>query len=102
MRFGVPSGLISSLSEYTTSREAGLRYDLVMMDLTVPGAMGGKEAMQELRKIDPNVLAVVSSGYSGDPVMANFREYGFAGVVPKPFRVNDLAKVLQEALATRK
>jgi len=88
--------------EYTEARDGGQPYDLVMMDLTVPGAMGGKEAMQELRKIDPNVLAIVSSGYSGDPVMANFREHGFSGVVPKPFRVNDLAKALSAVLATRK
>jgi PAS domain S-box-containing protein len=90
------------VNEYATARDTGQPYDLVMMDLTVPGAMGGREAMQELRKLDPEVLAIVSSGYSGDPVMANFREHGFSGVVPKPFRVNDLAKVLQATLATRK
>jgi DNA-binding NarL/FixJ family response regulator len=61
--------------------------------------MGGQEAMRQLREIDPNVRAVVSSGYSGDPVLANFREHGFCGIVPKPYRVADLAKVLQAALA---
>jgi PAS domain S-box-containing protein len=88
--------------EYAAARGTGQAYDLVMMDLTVPGAMGGREAMQELRKLDPDVRAIVSSGYSGDPVMANFREHGFCGIVPKPFRVNDLSKALQAALATRK
>ena len=87
------------LREYAAARGGKEPYDLVMMDLTVPGAMGGREAMQELRKLDPGVKAIVSSGYSGDPVMANFREHGFCGIVPKPFRVNDLAKVLQAALA---
>ena len=85
--------------EYAAARGTKEPYDLVMMDLTVPGAMGGREAMQELRKLDPSVRAIVSSGYSGDPVMANFREHGFCGIVPKPFRVNDLAKVLAAALA---
>ncbi|MEO6876670.1 MAG: PAS domain S-box protein [Opitutaceae bacterium] len=85
--------------EYATARDRGQPYDLVMMDLTVPGAMGGKEAMQELLKLDPKVRAIVSSGYSGDPVMANFREHGFCGIVPKPYRVGDLTKVLEAALA---
>jgi PAS domain S-box-containing protein len=87
--------------EYAAARTTGQPYDLVMMDLTVPGAMGGREAMQELRKIDPAVRAVVSSGYSGDPVLANFREHGFCGIVPKPYRVNDLMKVLRTALAEK-
>ena len=85
--------------EYAAARSTGNPYDLVMMDLTVPGAMGGREAMQELRKIDPAVRAIVSSGYSGDPVLANFREHGFCGIVPKPYRVADLTKVLRSALA---
>lgn len=85
--------------EYAAARGSSQPYDLVMMDLTVPGAMGGREAMQELRKLDPEVRAVVSSGYSGDPVLANFREHGFCGIVPKPYRVADLTKVLKAALA---
>ena len=89
------------LTEYAAARKSGQPYDLVMMDLTVPGAMGGHEAMQELLKLDPAVRAIVSSGYSGDPVLANFREHGFCGIVPKPFRVADLTKVLQAALAGR-
>jgi len=87
--------------EYAAARGSSQPYDLVMMDLTVPGAMGGREAMQELRKIDPHVRAVVSSGYSGDPVLANFREHGFCGIVPKPYRVADLTKVLKAALAVK-
>ena len=70
-----------------------------MMDLTVPGAMGGREAMQELLKLDPAVRAIVSSGYSGDPVLANFRAYGFCGIVPKPYRLSDLANAVRNALA---
>ena len=89
------------LREFEAAREAGQPFDLVMMDLTVPGGMGGREAMQKLRQLDPRVRAIVSSGYSGDPVLANFRAHGFCGIVPKPYRVADLAKVLRTALAEK-
>jgi len=69
-------------------------FDLVILDLTIPGGMGGIETIMELLKIDPNVKAVVSSGYSNDPIMANYKKYGFCGVVPKPYTKNQLAEVL--------
>jgi PAS domain S-box-containing protein len=87
------------LREYTAAREAGQPYDVVLMDLTVPGGMGGREAMETLRRLDPSVRAVVSSGYSSDPVLANHRAYGFRGRVAKPYRASDLAKALREVLA---
>jgi len=86
------------VKEFVAAREAGQPYDVLMMDLTVPGAMGGREAMQELLKIDPNVRAIVSSGYSGDPILANFRSHGFCGIVPKPYRLADLASAVRNAL----
>jgi len=61
--------------------------------------MGGQEALAELRRIDPAVKAIVSSGYSSDPVLANFRQYGFRGVVAKPYQLDDLTRVLREVLA---
>ncbi len=84
---------------YFEARSAGTPFDVVLMDLTVPGAMGGKEAMEELRKLDPEVRAIVSSGYSIDPVLANYGDYGFCGRVTKPYRAADLARVLREVLA---
>jgi DNA-binding NarL/FixJ family response regulator len=75
-----------------------MRFDLVIMDLTVPGGMGGKEAMAELCKLDPKVKGIVSSGYSSDPVMANYRSYGFSGMVAKPYRLTDLAKAIRSVL----
>ncbi|MGB2698131.1 MAG: response regulator, partial [Candidatus Zixiibacteriota bacterium] len=67
-------------------------------DLTVPGGMGGKESIQKLIKIDPEVKAIVSSGYSNDPVMSDFRKYGFSGIVAKPFKIEDLSEVLHQVL----
>jgi len=82
------------VSEYAAARVAGRPYDLVILDLTVAGAMGGAEAMEKLRAMDPNVRAVVSSGYSSDPVMANYRAYGFSGRAPKPYTATDLKDVI--------
>ncbi len=70
----------------------------VIMDLTVPGGMGGKEAIEKLRGIDPNVKAIVSSGYSTDPVMSDFRKYGFCGMITKPFKIEDLSEVLRDVI----
>jgi PAS domain S-box-containing protein len=79
---------------YREARDAGAPFATVIMDLTIPGGMGGKEAVRVLRGLDPGVRAVVSSGYSNDPVMANYREFGFAAALAKPFRVEDLAAVV--------
>jgi PAS domain S-box-containing protein len=74
-------------------------FDVVIADLTVPGGMGGKELISSLLKIDPGVRAIVSSGYSNDPVMANYRQHGFRGVVAKPYRIKELNDVVQGVLA---
>ena len=73
-------------------------YDAIILDLTVPGGMGGKEAINKLLEIDPEIKAIVSSGYSDDPVLSNFQEYGFKGMIPKPFDSRSLGKVLYEVL----
>lgn len=70
-------------------------FGLVILDLTVPGGMGGAETITELLKIDPNVKAVVSSGYSNDPIMADYEDYGFSGVAPKPYTKAQLSEVLR-------
>lgn len=83
---------------YREAFQSGDGFNAVIMDLTVPGGMGGKEAIDELLKIDPDVKAIVSSGYFNDPVMANFKEYGFSGVVPKPYNTEELEDVLRKVL----
>ena len=68
------------------------------MDLTIPGGFGGKDVIGKLLLIDPNVKAIVSSGYSNDPVMSNFADYGFKGVVAKPFMQVQMRNVLSKVL----
>ena len=83
---------------YRRGMETNRPFDLVIMDLTVPGGMGGQEAIGKLRAIDPGIKALVSSGYSNDHVMANFQEHGFLGVLPKPYGIQQVGKALREAL----
>lgn len=85
---------------YKEAMGSGKPFNVVIMDLTVPGGMGGKEAIQKLIEIDPEVKAIVSSGYSTDPIMANFREYGFKGVIAKPYRTRELSVALRKVIAT--
>ena len=77
----------------------GRPYDVVIVDLTVRGGMGGKEMIGHLLEMDPKVRAIVSSGYSNDPVMANFRDHGFSGVVQKPYAITDMVATIQSLRA---
>jgi two-component system, cell cycle sensor histidine kinase and response regulator CckA len=87
-----------ALEKYQEAMSSGKKFDAVIMDLTIPGGMGGKEAVRHLLDLDPKAKAIVSSGYSNDPVMANFPEYGFVGVVPKPYKISELSKCLRDVL----
>jgi CheY-like chemotaxis protein len=83
---------------YRDARTQGRPFDLVLVDLTVPGGMGGREAVGELRALDAGVRAVVSSGYHDDPIMASYREHGFVDVLPKPFTAEILGHVVARNL----
>jgi PAS domain S-box-containing protein len=85
---------------YLDRKEAGDPFDVVIMDLTVPGQMGGREALENLLEIDPSAKSIVSSGYSNDPIMANFSEYGFKAVIKKPFTLKELGNVLHEVMGS--
>ncbi|MEW6732615.1 MAG: PAS domain S-box protein [Acidobacteriota bacterium] len=77
---------------------AGEPFNLAILDLTIPGGMGGKDVIHILRTLDPSLKAIVSSGYSTDPIMSDFKQYGFQGVIAKPYRVEDLLQVLEDLL----
>jgi signal transduction histidine kinase/CheY-like chemotaxis protein len=83
---------------YKAAMESGQPFSAVIMDLTVPGGMGGKAAIQKLLEIDAEVKAIVSSGYSTDPIMSNYKHYGFKGIVPKPYNAVELSRALQELI----
>ena len=87
-----------ALDKYREAMQRDKRFDAIIMDLTIPGGKGGKEAIHDLREIDPGVRAIVSSGYSTDPVMSNCTEYGFTGVVKKPFKIEEVNEVLDQTL----
>jgi CheY-like chemotaxis protein len=79
---------------FRQAKEAGRPFDLVILDLTVKGGMGGEEAIAKIRDIDPDVKAVVSSGYADSRIVANYHVYGFSGVLNKPYRLDDLKDCL--------
>ncbi len=89
-----------AVREYADAKLAGQPFDVVVFDLTVPGGMGGADAMREILKLDPSARGIVSSGYSSDPVMANFRAHGFRGSVPKPYRIADFSRTIREVIAS--
>ena len=84
---------------YEEALKAGKRFDLVISDLTIPGSIGGVEALKRLRELDPNVKAIVSSGYAMDPIMADFRKYGFCGMIAKPYEIDALGRAVASAIA---
>jgi PAS domain S-box-containing protein len=87
-----------AIAVYKAALASGESIEAVIMDLTIPGGMGGKEAIKELLTIDPKIKAIVSSGYSHDPVMSNCQEYGFRSVIGKPYRLQDLSRILQHVI----
>jgi PAS domain S-box-containing protein len=83
-----------AIERFEQALHAGRPFDIVVMDLTVPGGMGGKEALPYLKALDPQVRAIVASGYAGDAVVANFEEWGFSGMIPKPFVIGEIQDAL--------
>jgi signal transduction histidine kinase/CheY-like chemotaxis protein len=88
----------AAVALYRERLEAGRGFDIVIMDLTVPGGMGGREALDRLQDIDPAVRAIVASGYSTDPVMANHRKFGFVARGSKPFSINTLLRAVARTI----
>ncbi len=87
-----------ALTQYAAARNAGRPFDLVVLDLTIRGGTGGLETIRRLKEIDPGVRAIVSSGYSDDPVVAEYRQHGFMGVLEKPYQITQLGDAVRRAL----
>lgn len=83
-----------AMEAYRQQMDSGEPFDAVILDLTIKGGMGGDQVIKELLKMDPNVRAIVYSGYFNDPVMARFRDYGFKGAMAKPFAMKDVEEAL--------
>ncbi len=89
---------MEAITRCQEERDQGRRFDVAIIDLTVPGGMGGREAITRLLEIDPELKAVVSSGYYNDPVMADFKTYGFKGVIQKPFLFRELHQMILQII----
>jgi two-component system cell cycle sensor histidine kinase/response regulator CckA len=96
----VPSGA-KAIDLYRRAAALGQPYAAVILDMTVPGGMGGLTTFERLRVIDPRVKAIISSGYSDDPVMANFEHYGFSAIIAKPYSIQKVSRVLQRVLKSK-
>jgi len=91
---------VAALREFEAGRASGRPIDLLILDLTIPGGVGGRQVIERVRQVDATVPAIVSSGYSNDPVLANFADYGFQAMVQKPYDVRQLAAVIDELVTT--
>ncbi|MBM4319133.1 MAG: PAS domain S-box protein [Deltaproteobacteria bacterium] len=88
----------AAIEQYLAALADRRPFDLVIMDLVVPGGMDGVEAMKRLREIDPQVKAIISSGYATDPVVVDYRQHGFAGYLCKPYRFDELTRTLASVI----
>ena len=84
---------------YKRALDKGRPFNAAIMDLTIPGGMGGREAVKKLIELDPGVKAIVASGYSSDPVMTDCKAYGFTGVITKPYDLQTLSRTLRTVLS---
>jgi CheY-like chemotaxis protein/anti-sigma regulatory factor (Ser/Thr protein kinase) len=90
-----------AVEKFAVAKGMSQPFDAVIIDLTIPAGKGGQETIKELLEIDPQLKAIVSSGYSDDRIMADFRSYGFCAVIPKPYRISDLGEVLHNVISKK-
>ncbi len=89
-----------TIAMYREARGSDHAFDVVIVDLTIPGGIGGGDVIRELIRIDPGARAIVSSGYANDPMMLDYRKYGFSGAISKPYEVKDLIRTVREVIGT--
>jgi len=87
-----------AIEKYSEKLEKNEKYDIVIMDLTIPGGMSGKDAVKEIIKIDSSAKVIVASGYSTAPIISNYEDYGFKGKLVKPFQIKELQNELTRVL----
>ncbi len=90
---------LETIQAYQEAMTEGSPIDLIIMDLTIAGGMGGKEAVQKILSVDPEARVIVSIGYSHDPVMANFEDYGFCSAIAKPYQIDELQKIVNQQIS---
>jgi len=87
-----------AIEMYKKAKESGQPFDAVILDLTVPGEIGGECAIGKLVEIDPDVKAIITSGYSNKPIILKYEQYGFSGAVTKPYTINELSETLSRVI----
>ena len=101
-RFGYSVSLTingeEAIEAYARAIEKKHPFDLVIMDLTIPGGMGGKDASRKILKMDPYASIIVTSGDANDPIMSDYATYGLKGTIPKPYRIAELKMVVEHLL----
>lgn len=88
-----------AIEKYQHAMASGKPFNAVILDLTIPGGMGGSETIKKLNRLDPDVVAIVASGYSNNSVIDDFRDYGFRGVITKPYQLTELSEVMHRVLS---
>jgi CheY-like chemotaxis protein len=89
----------SAIEKYQRAKAEGRPFDVVILDLTIRGGMGGLDTLRKLKEMDPGVKAVVSSGYSDDEVVATYRQHGFRSFLKKPYDMEELGRMLDDVMA---
>ncbi len=91
-----------AIEKYDSARKSGISFDAVIVDLTIPGGLGGKETTERLLELDPHVKIILSTGHLRDPVVSNYRQYGFKGVIVKPYTADEIGLALHNVLVREK